>query len=93
MTGTKVEAIHHVGPPSAESFVVGHVLTAEQHPDADRLKVCTVDLGDEQPATIVCGAPNVDAGQTVAVARPGRRDLRAGGPGGRRRVPGGTWAR
>ena len=46
MTGTKVEAIHRVGSPSAESFVVGHVLSAEQHPDADRLKVCRVDLGD-----------------------------------------------
>ena len=71
MTGTKVEAIHHVGPPSGEGFVVGHVLSAEQHPDADRLKVCTVDLGDGEPATIVCGAANVDGGQTVAVARPG----------------------
>ena len=71
MTGTKVEAIHRVGPPSAENFVVGRVLSAEKHPDADRLKVCTVDLGEAEPATIVCGAPNVDAGQTVAVARPG----------------------
>ncbi len=74
MTGTKVEAIHHHGVPSAENFVVGRVLSAEQHPDADRLKVCTVDIGDaspDGPATIVCGAPNVAAGQTVAVARPG----------------------
>jgi phenylalanyl-tRNA synthetase beta chain len=73
MTGTKVEAIHHHGVPSTDGFVVGRVLSAEQHPDADRLKVCTVDIGsaDEQPATIVCGAPNVAAGQTVAVARPG----------------------
>jgi phenylalanyl-tRNA synthetase beta chain len=84
MTGTKVEAIHHHGVPSAEHFVVGRVLSAEPHPDADRLKVCTVDLGPSQggaegtegdagPATIVCGAPNVAAGQTVAVARPGAR--------------------
>ena len=72
MTGTKVEAIHHQGVESTEGFVVGRVLEAVRHPDADRLKVCTVDLGDEDgPATIVCGAPNVDAGQTVAVARPG----------------------
>src|ERR1700684_592571 len=77
MTGTKVEAIHHHGVPSPDGFVVGRVLSAEQHPDADRLKVCTVDLGDTgedgepTPATIVCGAPNVAAGQTVAVARPG----------------------
>jgi phenylalanyl-tRNA synthetase beta chain len=71
MTGTKVEAIHHSGVPSTENFVVGRVLSAEPHPDADRLKICTVELGEEQPATIVCGAPNVAAGQTVAVARPG----------------------
>jgi phenylalanyl-tRNA synthetase beta chain len=73
MTGTKVEAIHHHGVPATDGFVVGRVLSAEQHPDADRLKVCSVDIGsdDEQPAMIVCGAPNVAAGQTVAVARPG----------------------
>jgi phenylalanyl-tRNA synthetase beta chain len=73
MTGTKVEAIHHHGVQSTEQFVVGRVLAAEQHPDADRLQVCRVDIGldGEEPATIVCGAPNVAAGQTVAVARPG----------------------
>jgi phenylalanyl-tRNA synthetase beta chain len=72
MTGTKVEAIHHHGVRSTDGFVVGRVLDAVQHPDADRLKVCTVELGDEAgPATIVCGAPNVATGQTVAVARPG----------------------
>ena len=71
MTGTKVEAVHRVGVPSTESFVVGRVLSAEQHPDADRLRVCTVDVGEQVPATIVCGAANVAAGQTVAVARPG----------------------
>jgi phenylalanyl-tRNA synthetase beta chain len=72
MTGTKVEAIHHHGVPSAENFVLGRVLSAEQHPDADRLRVCSVELGlPEGPATIVCGAPNVAAGQMVAVARPG----------------------
>ncbi|HEX4187286.1 MAG TPA: phenylalanine--tRNA ligase subunit beta [Solirubrobacteraceae bacterium] len=74
MTGTKVEAIHHEGVGSAAGFFVGRVLEAEAHPDADRLKVCTVDLGGEgagKPAVIVCGAPNVAAGQTVAVARPG----------------------
>ena len=73
MTGTKVEAIHHQGIGSTERFVVGRVLAAEAHPDADRLKVCAVDLGAENgpPATIVCGASNVAAGQTVAVALPG----------------------
>ena len=71
MTGTKVEAIHHHGVAAVGHFVVGRVLSAERHPDADRLSVCSVDLGEEAPATIVCGAPNVAAGQTVAVARPG----------------------
>ena len=51
-----------------EGIVVGHVLTCIQHPDADRLKVTTVDLGDGVPVQIVCGAPNVAAGQKVPVA-------------------------
>ncbi|HEY4452233.1 MAG TPA: phenylalanine--tRNA ligase subunit beta [Solirubrobacteraceae bacterium] len=71
MTGTKVEAVLHHGVPSPAGFVVGRVLAVEQHPDADRLKVCRVDIGGDQPAQIVCGAPNVAAGQSVAVARPG----------------------
>jgi phenylalanyl-tRNA synthetase beta chain len=74
MTGTKVESIQHHGVRSSEGFVVGRVLEVTPHPDADRLRVCIVDLGPEAPdgpATIVCGAPNVAAGQTVAVARPG----------------------
>jgi len=73
MTGTKVEAIHHHGVGAVEAFVVGRVLDVTPHPNADRLKVCKVDLGPAStaPATIVCGAPNVASGQTVAVARPG----------------------
>src|SRR3954468_9105839 len=71
MTGTKLEALHHHGVGDTAAFVVGRVLTAEKHPDADRLSVCMVDVGESQPAQIVCGAPNVAAGQTVAVARPG----------------------
>jgi len=70
MTGTEVERVASVGPPSADGFVVGRVLTAEKHPKADRLTVCTVDTGDGE-RTIVCGAPNVAAGQTVPVALPG----------------------
>ncbi|WP_431121486.1 phenylalanine--tRNA ligase subunit beta [Flagellimonas flava] len=48
--------------------VVGHVLTCDKHPNADRLKVTTVDVGAETPLKIVCGAPNVAAGQKVPVA-------------------------
>jgi phenylalanyl-tRNA synthetase beta chain len=51
-----------------EGIVVGHVLTCEQHPNADRLKVTTVDLGDGNPVQIVCGASNVAAGQKVPIA-------------------------
>jgi phenylalanyl-tRNA synthetase beta chain len=71
MTGTKVETVHRHGVPSIARFVVGRVLSAEPHPDADRLKVCKVDVGEGEAADIVCGAPNVAAGQTVAVALPG----------------------
>ncbi len=71
MTGTKVEAIHHHGVGETERFVVGAVLSVEAHPDADRLRVCEVDVGAGEPAGIVCGAPNVAAGQRVAVALPG----------------------
>lgn len=57
-----------------EGIVVGHVLTCEPHPDADRLKVTTVDLGDgNPPIQIVCGAPNVAAGQKVPVATIGTK--------------------
>jgi phenylalanyl-tRNA synthetase beta chain len=71
MTGTKVEAIHGHGVAALEHFLVGRVLSAERHPDADRLTVCTVDVGSGDERTIVCGAPNVAAGQIVAVAEPG----------------------
>jgi phenylalanyl-tRNA synthetase beta chain len=71
MTGTKVETILHHGVPSPDHFVVGQVLTVAPHPDADRLRVCEVDIGAPEPAGIVCGAPNVAVGQTVAVALPG----------------------
>ena len=74
-SGTLVEAVHHLGVPDDNgnlgTFRVGRVLSAEQHPNADRLRVCAVDLGEAEPAGIVCGAPNVAAGQTVAVALPG----------------------
>jgi len=71
MTGTEVDRIDHHGVGALDRFVVGRVLSAQQHPDADRLTVCEVDVGDGAPAQIVCGAPNVAAGQLVAVARPG----------------------
>jgi len=71
LTGTEVEGVHPHGVGAVDGFVIGKVLSAERHPDADRLSVCMVDVGEGDPAQIVCGAPNVAAGQTVAVARPG----------------------
>jgi phenylalanyl-tRNA synthetase beta chain len=71
MTGTEVDRIHHHGVGNLDAFVVGRVLATERHPDADRLTVCRVQIGDGAQTQIVCGAPNVAAGQTVAVARPG----------------------
>ena len=71
MTGSEVGRIEHAGVPDADEFVVGKVIAAEPHPNADRLTVCEVEDGSGTARTIVCGAPNVAAGQTVAVARPG----------------------
>ena len=71
MTGTEVERVEHHGVGALEHFVVGRVLEAQRHPDADRLTVCVLDTGHPAHATIVCGAPNVAAGQNVAVATPG----------------------
>lgn len=56
-----------------KGLVVGKVLTCVEHPDSDHLHVTTVDLGDGQPTQIVCGAPNVAAGQTVIVATVGTK--------------------
>ena len=54
-----------------EGVVIGEVLTCKKHPDADKLSVTTVDIGGPEPLQIVCGAPNVAAGQKVPVATVG----------------------
>ncbi len=56
-----------------KNLVVGSVKSKEKHPDADKLNVCQVDIGEDEPVQIVCGAPNVDAGQYVIVAKVGGR--------------------
>jgi phenylalanyl-tRNA synthetase beta chain len=75
LSGTEVERIASVGVPRVNGnpglFLVGEVKSVEQHPDADRLTVCRVALSDVDERTIVCGAPNVAAGQAVMVALPG----------------------
>lgn len=68
--GLEVEGIHtfDVVQGGLEGIVIGEVLTCERHPDADRLSITTVDIGAGEPSQIVCGAPNVAAGQKVVVA-------------------------
>ena len=73
--GPAVEAVHHLRMPTddgnLERFRIGRIVAAEQHPNADRLRVCQVDLGEPELRQIVCGAANARAGITVAVALPG----------------------
>jgi phenylalanyl-tRNA synthetase beta chain len=77
MSGTEVEGIDWVGAPrDAENlarFVVGKVLTRDKHPNADKLSLCTVDVGEANggPTQIVCGADNFQAGDVVAVSMTG----------------------
>lgn len=52
-------------------FVVGYIMSKESHENADKLSVCQVDVGEDEPLQIVCGAPNVDQGQKVVVAKVG----------------------
>ncbi|SOD78045.1 phenylalanine--tRNA ligase subunit beta [Spirosoma fluviale] len=69
-TGLEVEGIEKIDavPGGLAGVVIGEVLTCAKHPDADKLSLTTVDVGAEQPLPIVCGAPNVAAGQKVVVA-------------------------
>ena len=70
MAGLEAESVENLGA-ALSGIIVGKVIEREQHPSADRLSVCRVDVGEVEPRTIVCGAPNVAAGQTVAVVLPG----------------------
>ncbi|MDX1650368.1 MAG: phenylalanine--tRNA ligase subunit beta, partial [Myxococcota bacterium] len=68
--GLEIEDVIFTGP-ALDAVRVGHVLERRPHPDADRLSVCRVDVGEAEAVEIVCGAPNVAADQKVAVALPG----------------------
>ena len=72
MAGLEVEALEPAAPAFSQ-VVVAEILSAEKHPDADRLRVCQVDVGESSPVTIVCGAPNAAAGLKVPCARPGAK--------------------
>jgi phenylalanyl-tRNA synthetase beta chain len=74
-TGLEVEKVEHFDPAAGglENVVVGHVLTVVPHPNADKLKLTTVDVAGSEPLQIVCGAPNVAVGQKVLVALVGAK--------------------
>jgi phenylalanyl-tRNA synthetase beta chain len=75
ISSAEVEGIERIGVPDQDGnlgrFLVGRVIEAVKHPNADRLQLCRVDVGDEEPLQIVCGAWNFGPGATVAVALPG----------------------
>jgi phenylalanyl-tRNA synthetase beta chain len=77
VSSAEVEGIERRGVPDEDGnlglFRVGRVLEADKHPNADRLQLCRVDVGEGEPRQIVCGAWNFGAGATVAVALPGAR--------------------
>ena len=70
MAGLEVEERVPAAPPFV-GVVVGKVLEVTRHPNADKLKVCSVDVGAAEPQQIVCGAPNVVAGMKAPCALPG----------------------
>ena len=68
--GLEVESINNQSS-ELDSFIVAKILRTEKHPDADRLKVCDVDIGLKDPVTVVCGAPNAKDGLITIYAPPG----------------------
>ena len=70
LSGSNIETVEAYGTKFSE-IVVGRILKIEKHPDADRLVVCSVDVGEEEPVQIVTGAKNVFEGATVPVIRSG----------------------
>ena len=72
LSTAEVEGLERFAP-SLDDVVVGHVASSERHPDAEKLSLCRVDVGEAEPLQIVCGAPNIAAGQKVAVARIGTK--------------------
>ena len=71
MASAEVEGVERIGDWDRDLVTVAEVLSIDPHPNADRLKLATVEYGAGEPRTVVCGAPNVAAGQRVAFAREG----------------------
>ena len=68
--GLEVESVEDAGA-RLKDFIVAHVISAEKHPNADKLKLCMVDTGAGEPVQVVCGAPNAHTGMKAVFARPG----------------------
>ncbi len=73
MASSEIEGIHRTGDWDRDLVRIGHVLAVEPHPQADRLRLATVDYGGAEPQQVVCGAPNLAVGQRIAFAREGAR--------------------
>ena len=73
MASSEVEGVHRVGDWDRDLVRVGRVLAVDAHPQADRLRLATVEYGGDAPLQVVCGAPNLAVGQRVAFAREGAR--------------------
>ncbi|EKZ7092472.1 phenylalanine--tRNA ligase subunit beta, partial [Listeria monocytogenes] len=71
-TGIEIEGVEELSA-SLKNVVVGEVLSCERHPDAEKLNKCIVQTDENEPVQIICGAPNVAAGQKVIVAKVGAR--------------------
>ena len=72
MAGAETEVIHRTGV-EWDGIRVGHVVGLAPHPNADKLRLATIDLGEAEPRTVVCGAPNIAEGQKIAFASEGVR--------------------
>ena len=68
--GLEVESVEDAGA-RLKDFIVGYVVSADKHPNADKLKLCMVDIGEAAPIQVVCGAPNAHTGMKGVFARPG----------------------
>ncbi len=73
MASSEVEGIHRTGAWDREFVTVGRVLAVDAHPQADRLRLATVEYGGAEPLQVVCGAPNLAVGQLIAFAREGAK--------------------
>ncbi|MER2180292.1 MAG: phenylalanine--tRNA ligase subunit beta, partial [Carnobacterium inhibens] len=71
-TGIEIEDVA-IPETGLKKIVVGHAVEVVDHPDSDHLHICQVDIGEEELSQIVCGAPNIAAGQKIIVALPGSR--------------------